>query len=240
MNTLAVDIGNTRIKAAVFSGVTLLKSATLKPAELTGWIKKYDISHAAIASVVRDSSVVLDRLSALKRVLLVNGSTPLPIKNRYATPKTLGADRIASAVGATILFPRKNLLVVDAGTCIKYDLVDRSGAYRGGAISPGLEMRFKALHTFTGKLPLLKPESSPGILGTDTRSSMLSGVMNAALMEAEGFIRAYRKQFPGLKVVATGGDAARLLDPSKMSIFAAPDLVLIGLNAILLYDLSKK
>jgi type III pantothenate kinase len=169
-------------------------------------------------------------------VRMLDHQTPLPLTNNYRTPETLGKDRLACAAGAAFLFPKKDVLVIDAGTCIKYEFVSHRGIYEGGAISPGLEMRFNALHTFTDKLPLLHPATEAPLIGNDTRDAILSGIMKGTLLEIRGFIKEYEILFPELQLIITGGDASFFDKQLKNSIFADPFLVLRGLNFILRHN----
>lgn len=170
----------------------------------------------------------------------LNEKTKLPLKNRYKTPGTLGKDRLATAVGANYLFPSRNVLAIDAGTCIKYDFVNSKNEYLGGAISPGLDMRFKALHHFTAHLPQLKKMKTANVnlIGRTTRDSILSGVQNGAIAEISGMIKCYQDKYENVHVILTGGDSVfiRTLVSEKNRIFAAPDLTLLGLNVILNYN----
>jgi type III pantothenate kinase len=167
--------------------------------------------------------------------------TPLPIKNNYTSPASLGKDRLAAAVGANTIYPGKNVLSVNAGTCITYDLVDKNGVYQGGGISPGLDMRFKALHTFTGKLPLIEADTKyKGLVGKTTEQSILTGVQQGMLTEIEGTISAYKSKYPGLQVIISGGSLSWLKKSLKAKINSQPFLTLKGLNVILASCLSKK
>lgn len=167
----------------------------------------------------------------------LSGKTSLPVKNLYKTPETLGKDRIANAAGANYYFPGRNVLSIDAGTCIKYDFVNSENEYSGGAISPGLDMRFKALHHFTAQLPLIKKMKSGGenLIGQTTKDSILSGVQNGVMAEISGIINQYRDKFKKVSVIITGGDSIFIntLVSKKNRIFAVPDLTLLGLNIIL-------
>ncbi|MGZ4038048.1 MAG: type III pantothenate kinase, partial [Bacteroidia bacterium] len=148
-----------------------------------------------------------------------------------------GSDRLAASVGAFGLYPGQDTLVVDAGTCVKYNFTNRNNEYLGGAISPGLQMRFKAMHQLTGRLPLVIPDDQFNkLVGTTTEESLLSGVINGLIHETDGFINDYKKQYPQLKVVFTGGDTSFFVKRLKNSIFADHDLVLKGLNDILIYN----
>lgn len=162
----------------------------------------------------------------------------LPFKSEYATPETLGADRIAAVAGASKLFPGENVLAIDLGTCITYDFITMQNIYKGGAISPGINMRFKAMKHFTARLPKLPvPDNLPDITGDSTRSCMESGVLNGVSFEIEGMVAAYKK-FGEIKIILTGGDAFIFEKKFKEYIFAAPDLVLIGLNVILQHNVE--
>jgi type III pantothenate kinase len=203
-------------------------------------LTQHKIDEAILSSVV-ENHFAIERIVSNYTILNTLQSIPnFPIRNKYKTPETLGADRLACAVGASVIFPGKNVLSIDAGTCIKYDIVDRSGSYLGGSISPGITMRLNALHTFTGKLPQVAPAPLKGFIGKDTRSSILTGVVQGAVYELEGFVRHYKKEFSGLKIILTGGDAPRLAKHLNFSIFATPDLVLVGLNRILEYDIATR
>jgi type III pantothenate kinase len=157
----------------------------------------------------------------------------------YKTPNTLGADRLAGAVGATVLFPDENNLVIDMGTCITLDFVNKDGEYKGGAILPGISMKFKALHTFTNKLPLLSTENlvdTANIIGNDTQSSIILGVINATCYELEGFVDRYIDTFGPINIIFTGGDAIYFEKRVKFPNFVNSNLLLIGLNKILNYN----
>ena len=158
----------------------------------------------------------------------------LPVRNGYKTPQTLGQDRIANACAAWKFNPDKNTLTIDLGTCIKYDFVDETGLYHGGAIAPGLAMRYKALTRFTGQLPYFKPiDEFPDLIGQSTESSIRSGVENGILFELKGAIEAYSQQFGRTSVILTGGDHPKFADKLKSPIFVAPNLTLNGLKVIL-------
>ena len=174
------------------------------------------------------------------RFVKLDHTTPLPLINCYETPETLGRDRLAAAVGAGTLHPQQNVLVIDCGTCIKYDMVTSAGEYLGGAISPGLEMRFNALHTFTDQLPLVtNPGAQPSLIGATTHDSITSGVINGTQAEVRATIDQYNSAYNDLTVLFTGGDATAVM-PAELSgkkrIFADQYLVLKGLNAILQHN----
>jgi type III pantothenate kinase len=167
-------------------------------------------------------------------------NTTVPIINNYGSPETLGKDRLAGVIGAKHWMPNSNILVIDAGTAITYDLVTANGEFLGGGISPGIAMRYKALHTFTGRLPLLDYYGDAELIGTDTASSIHSGVLNGAVAEMEGIIKGYQPLYPGLKIILTGGDHNYFDKRLKIKTFAALNLVLEGLNLILNFNIEKR
>lgn len=239
---LAIDLGNTSAKVSVFRGKELLLTkhfSTGKTGALLAFCAKQKAEAAILASVVRHTATFERSLKALFPLLKLDHRTKLPILNRYATPQTLGYDRLAAAAGGWQRFPGSNVLVVEAGTCIKYELVNSKGEYLGGAIAPGLHMRFEALHTFTQKLPLVKPAPVSPLVGNSSESSIRSGVQNAVVAETAGMIAAYRKQFSALRVVLGGGDSAFFAERLKTRIFVRPNIVPEGLNFILDYNVEN-
>jgi type III pantothenate kinase len=234
---LVIDIGNTRIKAALFDGDELMHSFVFDSPEAflsSGITGNYPIEHCILASVVDGIEACVEALKKNFPVLAFSTDTITPLKNLYKSAQTLGSDRLAGAVGGNALFPDKNVLVIDAGTCIKYNFVNSSNEYMGGGISPGLQMRFKALHTFTSRLPLVDvDENFQELIGKDSKESILSGVQMGAVAEVEGIIERYKLQYPDVKVVLTGGDVNFFAERLKNSIFADQFLILKGLNRIL-------
>jgi len=170
--------------------------------------------------------------------IVLGPNLPIPIFNRYATPGTLGVDRLAAACGAWALFPNQDCLVVDIGTCINYEFISKTGEYHGGAISPGVVMRFESMHRLTAKLPNATPIESAPLIGSDTIQCLQSGVMNGVLEEIKGTIHRYNIEYPGIRVILCGGDAHFFENHLKPSIFVAPELVLMGLNSILLHNVN--
>jgi len=235
---LIVDVGNTLIKLAVFkAGELQMKKVNIKSDFLDTLseikIKYPQITHCIISSVGKISEAHLVKLKKEYEVLVLNHATKIPFQNNYATPETLGVDRIGLISAAAVEYPNKNVLVIDAGTCITYDFISEENVYRGGAISTGLQMRYKAMHTFTEKLPLLEAESIEKLVGNSTISSMHSGVFNGIIYEIDGFITSYKTTFKNLTVILTGGDAHFLRDRLKNDIFATSNFLLQGLNHIL-------
>lgn len=242
MRKLIIDRGNTLTKVAVFEEDALVDLHTLgrRPvSELSRLVDSADpVGSAIIASVAGDTELFEEALKSvgINRVIRVRSGLLLPLRITYKTPDTLGADRIANVCGAQFRFPHQNCLVVDLGTCIKYDLLTEDGSYPGGSISPGMGIRYRALHQFTGKLPLVEPsptEAFPALTGQSTVASLRSGVEQGILAELDGITESYRQQYKGLKIILTGGDHARFADQLKSPIFVAPNLTLEGLRVIL-------
>lgn len=234
---LVIDNGNTRIKAASFSGTKLHeKFLFMTSVELKDFLSEHQFEHSIVSSVSHSSHEVARWIKSSGEKFLLSNQLPLPIKNLYATPDTLGVDRIAAVCGALELFPDQNSLVIDAGTCITYEFLDAEKNYHGGAISPGIQMRFGAMHKFTARLPLLTEISETNLVGNSTESCMKSGVVNGVLAEVRGIIERYSQKFPALGVILCGGDAPFFENNLKQPIFVAPDLVLHGLNRILRHN----
>ncbi|MCF8245669.1 MAG: type III pantothenate kinase [Saprospiraceae bacterium] len=237
---LAIDIGNTRTKIAVFDGDELLhkevwSELTLPEVKQLAYNQK--VEKIILSSVSKQSEEVMSFLKTNFTFLELTTETALPIRIRYKTPETLGKDRIAAAAGAAHLFPQKFCLVIDAGTCITLDVVSSEGEFLGGNISPGIEMRLKAMHHFTARLPqVVRTANRPDELGDSTENAIRNGGEMGALLEVEGFIRLCRKKYRPLRVVLTGGDADFFVKHTKTKIFAHQNLVLLGLNQILQHN----
>lgn len=240
---LVIDAGNTQIKFAVFRGNKLLHLEAGAHEDFADHVKavfeKYPgITNAIISVVSNLGPQSVDILKVFCRVYVLSPQSKMPFKNSYATPQTLGPDRMALATAAFFHNPNGNTLVIDAGTCITYDVVNDHGEYLGGAISPGLYMRYNALHKYTDKLPLLTPENILDFIGNATESSMHSGVVNGITLEIDGVIQQYRSRFRHLTVILTGGDAQFLSKRLKNTIFANSNFLLEGLNQLLEYNKS--
>ena len=237
---LVVDSGNSAAKVGIFDHERLVEKLTFAElSDLQLFLKKADYRFVIISSVKEDVESLSACASKAERVFVLNKQLPLPVNNLYATPDTLGMDRLAGVCGANKLFPGSPSLVIDAGTCITYDFIDANGNYHGGSISPGLNMRFRAVHTFTAKLPLVSVKKDAALIGKSTESSIQSGVVNGLLAEVEGIIDRYAQKFPGLRVILCGGDAGFFENQLKASIFASPELVLVGLNSILIHNVNN-
>ena len=243
---LVLDLGNTYGKIAVCDHTHVVEAATyekITSREISYFHIRYGgLKGAIISSVVNYSREIIDYLSMLYGTCIeLNHSTPIPLVNKYITPDTLGYDRIAAAVGAYTIYPGKNVLVIDAGTAITYDIVTSKGEFLGGNISQGVEIRFKSLNKYTNRLPHLeRPEDVPPLVGSTTREAIQSGIINGLLFEMDGFIGAISKLYPKLQVVLTGGDAKYFVGKLKNSIFVDPNLNLIGLNRILEHNAERE
>lgn len=241
---LTVDIGNTRIKAAVFEGGIFLERFVFVKNELQknieNILKKYEkISDLVIASV---GDVEKESFLAFKNEMtlhLISHSDAFPFINTYETPHTLGIDRMVLAAGATLQFPGQNRLVIDAGTCVTYDFIDENDRYLGGAISAGLRLRYEALHNFTSKLPLLTLESPAHFIGKSTSASIHSGVVNGLVYEIDGFIDEYKTLYPNFIIILTGGDTDFLAKRLKNTIFANSNFLLESLNQTFQYKIKN-
>ncbi len=238
---IVVDIGNTLCKIGYFENQNLTKRKEIPSRQPEA------ISDALLKNASKKNSIIISSVSVIpqnienilkqyKISIHLDCQTPVPIKNLYKTPKTLGPDRIALSCGATKIFPLQNTLIISCGTCLTYDFIDYEHKYRGGAISPGLKMRLRALHTFTKKLPLIEIESQPELIGQCTMSSISSGVFYGILHEVEGAIKKYKQQFSELAIILTGGDYLYFDKIINYNIFAQPNLLLEGLNEILNYN----
>ena len=241
---LAVDVGNTRIKVAVFEGNTLLEqfhfSSTELRNELHFILNKYkNTSDLIVASVGNLTKDAFFEFETQVNIHYISTDSTLPFKNKYSTPNTLGIDRMVLASGAVLKYPNQNRLVIDAGTCITYDFIDEKDNYLGGAISPGIRLRFESLHSYTAKLPLLTLESikeqnseSDAIpfIGNSTLEAINSGVINGVINEIEGFISQYEAVYPKFIIILTGGDSEFLAKRLKNTIFANSNFLLESLN----------
>ena len=241
---LAIDIGNSRTKAAIFSSGELIELivAEKMSIQLLKEVKRRfsGLNKVILSAVSGVLPEVIEYLQSNFSVYLrLNHATPVPIQNNYLTPGTLGLDRLAAAIGAKDSFPGKDLLVIDAGTALTFDLVESNGTYAGGNISPGLRSRFRALHEFTEKLPLVEESEHWPEIGQTTEEAIRSGVLNGMILEMDGTIDHFREKLPGLQPVLTGGDALFFERRLKNAIFVKFEITLIGLNRILEYNVEK-
>ena len=244
LHNLTIDVGNTKTKIGFFKQDVLeelfiydnLKKLT--PEILSQLIKQLNISHTILVNSGNYSPFVDEILSEKTNFIKLTHETPMPIINKYATPQTLGRDRLCSAIGAiTFRNTAKPLLIIDTGTCITFNIVNEHYEYLGGSIAPGIEMRLKALPHFTHLLPLIEYDyTAVDLIGTDTKSSILSGVINGIVAEIDQLINRYRNNYNDLIVYLTGGGCNFFEKQLKNEIFAEPYLVLTGLNKILTYN----
>ncbi len=240
---LIIEQGNTSSKVAVYKNGQIKASFVYKEfgvsvvAELFG---KYAFSKGIFSTVVdADEELVAFLRSKLQFFVFLDENVALPIKVEYETPKTLGKDRLAAVVGANYLQPGKNLLVIDAGTAITYEMIEASGVFLGGNISPGMTTRFRALNHFTKKLPLVTEEDDIPLIGTSTETAIQAGVVNGIVYEMDGYIDELKIKYPDLLVFLTGGHSFYFERRLKNSIFADINLVLTGLNRILEYNVEN-
>ena len=240
---LVIDVGNTQIKIGVYDGHVLVHrenfDASNWKATLERLYKKFHIEKGILSHVSRLDSDVVNEMKGKVDLVLLDKDTKVPFENLYSTPETLGVDRIALAAAAAAKHPKKPVLVIDAGTCITFDFVNEKNQYTGGSISPGIHLRYKAVHEFTANLPLLTPENEIPELGDSTDRAIHKGILNGVVNEIDGVIEEYRSKNETLTVVLTGGDANFLANNIKSGIFATPNFLLDGLNSILIHNLAE-
>ena len=238
---LIIDAGNSLVKLAVFDAGKLVFHQNVMAEHVARQVKEIcdhytGIDYSIVASVANLDRNVIAVLAVFCKVYELNHLSKTPFKNSYATPQTLGLDRIALATSAFYHNPKGNSLVVDAGTCVTYEMINDYGEYLGGAISPGLQMRYRALHEHTAKLPLLKPKEFIDFIGNSTEAGIHSGIVNGIRLEIDGVIDQYRSRFTDLTVILTGGDAQFLSKRLKNTIFTDSKFLLEGLNYLLEYN----
>ena len=239
--TLALDLGNSFLKTAVFQGDVLIDQQTFDytsfKKDLATHLKKYPKIHHAIISSVKNF-LVSDFDSILQGIKInyITHQSRFPFKNLYQTPQTLGIDRMVLAAGAVISYPNQNRLIIDAGTCITYDFVDSKNHYRGGAIAPGAQLRYQSLHAYTSKLPLLTIQNPGDVVGNSTQQAIHSGVINGLCFEIQGFIDYYCSNYENFIIILTGGNADFLAKRLKNPIFANSNFLLQSLNQLFQYQ----
>lgn len=237
---LCIDQGNSSVKIAVFDGDTLVCAEVyneLSSSVIEDLYGRYDIRYSIFSTVAAHNKLVINELIQRSKVFIeLTHDTPVPLQNKYLTPHTLGKDRLAAVVGAMSIHPGTDILVVDAGSAITFDFADRHGCYWGGNISPGVDMRLRALHQFTDRLPFVEMQEESRLLGNDTQSAILSGVLVGVRFEIDGYINQLKNEYPQLSTFLTGGNTFYFANRLKNAIFAEKNLVLIGLNRILLHN----
>ncbi len=241
---LAIDIGNTRVKYAVFETNTIIETNAFLHVDLEINIQKILKKYQKIAAIVcatvksRENNELFFVPNSVI-VHYINREMRFPFQNHYGSPQTLGIDRMVLAAGASLQYPQHNKLVIDAGTCITYDFINRDNIYLGGAISPGIKLRYESLHNFTANLPLLSLEEPENIIGNSTNQSLHSGVINGIRFEIEGFINELKLNENKFIIILTGGDAIFLAKPLKNTIFANSNFLLESLNSLYQYQIKN-
>lgn len=233
--TLCFDFGNTRLKCGVFKEAELQDVLVLpddSPGTISGLIKKYKPAKSILSSVINHNPEMETLLSAASRFHKLDHKSKIPVTTPVGKPQDIGADRLALVVAAVHLFPGKNNLVVGLGSAITYNFINKFHEFTGGGISPGMEMRFKSLQLFTAKLPLVEKDWNLPLIGYDTRTNILSGVILGMAKEIDGMIDAYSERYGNFNVLLTGGDAPYFVYHLKNKIFADPNLIFKGLYAI--------
>jgi len=238
---LAIDVGNTQIKSAVFEQNTLVQKEIIPVSDWKNSVKNSlknfpEITNIVVASVGKLQKDDFLGLSETVKVSFISKESAFPFQNLYSTPDTLGIDRMVLAAGAVLQFPNVSRLVIDAGTCITYDFIDANNNYLGGAISPGIRLRYESLHNYTAKLPLLTIEKPEKLIGDSTQQSIHSGVVNGVAMEIDGFINANLDRNDNFIIILTGGDSVFLAERLKNTIFANPNFLLESLNQTFQYN----
>ncbi len=237
--TCCFDFGNTRKKCAVFSGREMTELVVMEddaPATLRRILETYKPSRTILSSVIDHDPVVEEMLAAETRFHKLTHHSRLPITTPVGKPETIGADRLGLVVAAADLFPGKNNLVIGLGSAITYNFINKFNEFLGGGISPGMEMRFKSLNSFTHLLPLVKKDWNFPLVGHDTRTNILSGVVLGIAKEIDGIIESYEEKYVNFNAVLTGGDTAFFVHHLKKKIFADPNLIYKGLYAICEYN----
>lgn len=243
MRNLVIDIGNTRVKYGVFYQDKLVEEQLNTGVQLGDILRlatNHNVENIIYSSVAEEWPVDwTSKLETEYRLWSLNEHTLLPFENDYATPATLGKDRLAAVAGAQYHYPGTNCLVVDAGTCITLDVLRADGVFLGGNISPGIQLRLRAMHEFTARLPLVKPAVNDSLWGTSTLTALQNGGVQGAALEIEALVARLSKQWSGLKVLLTGGDAPLLANSIECEIFVYSNLVLYGLHKILTYNVEQ-
>ncbi|HNP31869.1 MAG TPA: type III pantothenate kinase [Flavobacterium sp.] len=238
---LTLDVGNTRIKAAVFEQTTLIELFIFSNEELIDKTNSIldqfqKIKDLVVSSVGNIEKELFLSIKNKVEIHFITHESKFPFTNLYSTPTTLGIDRMVLASGAVLQYPNQNRLVIDAGTCITYDFIDENNNYHGGAISPGIRLRYESLHQQTAKLPLLTKKSPENFIGNSTQESIHSGVINGVILEIDGFIELYKAQYAKFIIILTGGDSDFLAVRLKNTIFANSNFLLESLNQTFQYN----
>jgi type III pantothenate kinase len=241
---LTIDLGNTRIKSAVFENNTCIEINIFSYQEFNNTVenilkKHHKITVLIAASVGKLEKEAFNLFSKQVEIYFIEKEQKFPFQNLYATPKTLGIDRMVLASGTVLAYPNQNRLVIDAGTCVTYDYIDQNNNYLGGAISPGIRLRYESMHNYTAKLPLLTISEPENLIGNSTNESLHSGVINGLSFEIEGYIDALKSKNENFIIILTGGDANFLAKRLKNTIFANSNFLLESLNHLYQYQIKN-
>lgn len=233
--TVCFDFGNTRLKCAVFAGKEIIATEEITegtPAAIELLLEKYQPQFSILSSVIDHDAAIEDLLTERTKFHKLDHNSKYPITTPVGKPETIGADRLALCVAAVSLYPEQHNLVIGLGSCITFNFVNKFHEFLGGSISPGLEMRFKAMHHFTAKLPLIQASAEFPLIGYDTKTNMLSGVILGMSKEIDGIIDLYCEKYANFNVLLTGGNMGFFAAHLKNKIFAHPNLIFNGLYAI--------
>ncbi|MDQ6845885.1 MAG: type III pantothenate kinase [Bacteroidota bacterium] len=234
-STLCFDFGNTRLKCGYFTGDRLTEVIHLENSKLETidtLVNKFHPAKTILSSVIDHDEAIETYLATQSRFHKLSFASKLPFTTPVGKPETIGADRLALAAAAVYFYKGKNNLVIGLGSCVTYNFINRYNSFLGGSISPGMEMRFKSVHNYTAMLPLIKPDWNFPLIGYDTRTNILSGILLGLAVEIDGIIGKYAEKFNNFNVLLTGGDTAYFAHLLKNKIFADPDLIFKGLYAI--------
>ncbi|MBP7272494.1 MAG: type III pantothenate kinase [Saprospiraceae bacterium] len=235
-----IDVGNTRTKFALFSSHNLVMQQAHSVnvfAAAKAFAERQPIRHAILSASGNVPPELYVWLTTQFKTIVLTHKTPIPIVNKYATPETLGKDRLAGVVGAFLEFGT-SCLVIDTGTSITYNLINGQGEFLGGNITPGIQMRLQSMHHFTAKLPLVSVDGDLPMVGYDTATALRTGACRGVVLEMDGFISSYQQEFVPLTAIVTGGNTEYFVNHLKNPIFADPNIVLKGLNKILQYNVQ--
>tara|TARA_B100000768_G_C11246771_1_gene362110 strand:+ start:72 stop:863 length:792 start_codon:yes stop_codon:yes gene_type:complete len=238
---LAVDIGNSLLKIGLFKNNICINYYEFDKdycKNVKNILESNTISNSIVSNVSDSNKEIMELLSAKTKLIKIDSLLKIPFKNKYKTKSTLGQDRLVLVSSAAQQFPNNNVLIIDLGSCITYDFISIKNEYIGGAISPGLSMRYKALNSFTANLPLLNPKKINDRIGENTEDSIHSGIVNGIISEINGTIDYYKSEFKEIRIILTGGDSKFLFKKIKNSIFANSNFLLLGLNYLI--ELNKK
>lgn len=237
--TICFDFGNTLLKYGVFENEQLIKVENLQsdqPETISAVLQKYKPARTILSSVIYHNPEIEKELAKESSFLKLDATVKLPFTTPVSKPETIGADRLALAAYASFFYKNQNTLVIALGSCITYNFINKYHSFIGGSISPGMQMRFKAMHDLTAKLPIVEADWNFPLIGYDTRTNILSGVLQGMASEIDGIIDEYKTKFEKFNVLLTGGDTANFVRHLKNKIFADPWLILKGLYAISKYN----